>query len=89
MSEMPTVMSKFRSDIWTFSSKSSKYDILILKMMTETLPWIHLSLVGYNPKFPWKLCKEEINENIRFRKLPSVLLLQVPTEYEKKSVKTQ
>jgi hypothetical protein len=45
--------------------------------MTETLPYIHLSLVGYNPKFPWKLYKEEINENIRLRKLPSVLLLQV------------
>ena len=45
--------------------------------MTETLPYIHLSLVGYNPKFPWKLFKEEINENIRLRKLPSVLLLQV------------
>jgi hypothetical protein len=37
--------------------------------MTETLPYIHLSLVGYNPKFPWKLYKEEINENIRLRKL--------------------
>ena len=45
--------------------------------MTETLPEIHLSLVGYNPNFPWKLYKEEINENIRLRKLPSVLLLQV------------
>ena len=43
--------------------------------MTETLPEIHLSLVGYNPNFPWKLYKEEINENIRLRKLLSVLLL--------------
>jgi hypothetical protein len=34
-------------------------------------------LHGYNPKFPWKLYKEEINENIRLRKMPSVLLLQV------------
>jgi hypothetical protein len=31
----------------------------------------------YNPKFPWKLYKEEINENIRLGKLSSVLLLQV------------
>ena len=34
-------------------------------------------LVGYNPRFPWKLYKEEINENIRLRKLPSIPLLLI------------